>query len=123
MPPIRVTSSTSLTARAATALLKNRLLALDANDGFIHCTAILKPIGVSIDDADADALIGCDTPASGIQELTASKAIALNASVYVTAAGKVTDTQAGSAIAYGIAIQAAGADGDIIPVLPAPQYV
>jgi hypothetical protein len=52
----------------------------------------------------------------GSVEMTASKIIAVGATIYGAAAGKVSDAAVGSAI--GIALEAAGANGDIIEVLP-----
>lgn len=53
----------------------------------------------------------------GTTKMVASKAIAAGVKVYSTAGGKVTDTFASTGFCEGIAMEAAGADGDIIEVL------
>jgi len=53
----------------------------------------------------------------GSAKMVASKAIAIGVKVYSTAAGKVTDTFASTGFIEGIALEAAGADGDVIEVL------
>jgi hypothetical protein len=50
-----------------------------------------------------------------VQEAVAAEAFAVGATLYGGAAGKVQDTSAGSAI--GVAVEAAGADGDIVRVI------
>lgn len=54
--------------------------------------------------------------ASGSMEMTASGPVALGASIYGAASGKVDDTVSGSAI--GTALEAATADGDVVEILP-----
>jgi Uncharacterized conserved protein (DUF2190) len=53
----------------------------------------------------------------GISKVRAAKAIAAGAPVYSTAAGLATDASAGGALQQGIAILAAGAADDLLPVL------
>jgi hypothetical protein len=53
----------------------------------------------------------------GSTKMVASKAIAAGVKVYSTAAGKVTDTFASTGFIEGIALEAAGQDGDVIEVL------
>jgi hypothetical protein len=57
----------------------------------------------------------------GTAKMVASKSIAAGVKVYSTAAGKVTDTFASTGFIEGIALEAAGADGDIIEVLRVPS--
>lgn len=52
----------------------------------------------------------------GTQEMTAADSFAVGATLYGAAAGKVTDSAAGSAI--GIAMEAAANDGDVVEVVP-----
>lgn len=53
----------------------------------------------------------------GTVPMIASKAIAIDTSVYTAASGKITDSSAGGAVLLGTSLEAAGADGDIIEVL------
>lgn len=55
--------------------------------------------------------------AEGTQVMIAAAAIAVGATVYTAAAGKVSSTQ-GSGVLRGVAMTAAAADGDEIEVLP-----
>lgn len=55
--------------------------------------------------------------AGGTRKMTAAAAITLGADVYTAAAGKVS-VSAQTAYLVGTALEAAGADGDIIEVLP-----
>ena len=53
----------------------------------------------------------------GTYKMVAAAAIAKDANVYTAASGKCTTT-ASTAFPLGIAIEAAGADGDVIEVMP-----
>ena len=55
--------------------------------------------------------------ANGTVTVVAAGAIAENAVVYGAAAGKVNDVQATDSFQFGIALEAATADGDVIEVL------
>jgi hypothetical protein len=52
----------------------------------------------------------------------AAEAFAIYSTLYTAANGKVADTAASTSIPYGIALQAAAADGDIVEVLPFGGY-
>lgn len=54
----------------------------------------------------------------GIHEATAAGAFAVGAALYGAAAGKVDDVLAGAIIGY--AVEAAGADGDIVRIVDHP---
>ena len=54
----------------------------------------------------------------GTQKAIASKAIAAGVRVYTAASGKVSDTQGTGAYLRGIALTAAGADGDVVEIIP-----
>jgi len=54
----------------------------------------------------------------GTHKAIAASALTLGAKVHTAASGKVNDTQATGAFLRGIALQAAGADGDIIEIIP-----
>jgi len=78
------------------------------------------PIGVALEPAAANGhvavkLLNCD----GTVKMIAAGAISANAKVYCKNDGKCDDdTTSSSEIAVGYALEAAGADGDIIEVLP-----
>src|SRR3972149_228633 len=52
---------------------------------------------------------------SFVKEAVAAEAFAVGATLYGAAAGKVKDTSAGSAI--GVAVEAAGGDGEIVRII------
>lgn len=103
--------------------------------GTIEAYRVVRMNSTTVDSviastAIADPSIGCSTAVAatgdnvaiqfgGIAMLTASAAIAANAEVMVTAsgAGKISTAAGATARAIGIALQAALADGDVIPVL------
>ncbi len=77
------------------------------------------PIGVALEPAAANGhvavkLLNCD----GTVKMIAAGAISANAKVYCKNDGKCDDTTSSFEIAVGYALEAAGADGDIIEVLP-----
>lgn len=93
-----------------------------ASQSAILCTAALIPLGPTPDEgAIADkvsvALLGA---VPGTVTVIASKAIAENANVYATAAGKVTDAVVAGAYYVGRTApgSAAAADGDAISIIP-----
>ena len=55
--------------------------------------------------------------ASGTHKMIAVEALAIGATVYTEASGKVQDTAAATSFIVGTALEAATADGDIIEVL------
>lgn len=54
----------------------------------------------------------------GTHKAVAAGAIAAGAKVYGAAAGKVNDVQATGSFLRGVALEAAGADNDVIEILP-----
>ena len=56
--------------------------------------------------------------APGTQYMVASKSFNAGVKVYGAAAGKISDVQGTGAFLRGVAMEAAGADGDIIEVMP-----
>lgn len=54
----------------------------------------------------------------GTHKAIAASALTLGAKVYGAASGKINDTQATGSFLRGVAMQAAGADGDIIEIQP-----
>lgn len=87
-----------------------------ANTGTAGSAITDSPIGASLNSAVTGELVGLQ--AFGDAKLTASAAIAVGAQVMVTAAGagKVSTAAGATAKSIGIALEAAGADGDIIAV-------
>jgi len=59
----------------------------------------------------------CTVGYQGVSKVRAAKAIAAGAAVYSTAAGLATDASGGGATKIGIALLAAGAADDLVPVL------
>lgn len=101
-----------------------RAVKLHSVEGQVVASAAIADvsIGASMDAASSGDLVTVQT--FGKVKLTASAAIALGAQVMVTAAGagKVSTAAGATAVSIGIALQAAGDDGDIIEVqLVAPR--
>ena len=73
-------------------------------------------LGISVDSATANGLVTIQQ--TGVAKVTASAAITLGDQVMVTASGsgKVSTASGATAKSIGIALMAAGADGDIISV-------
>ncbi len=71
-----------------------------------------------MDDVDAGDLQGLRLFTAGTLVLVASAAIARLAPVYAAANGKISSTLVDGGFLIGIALEAAGADGDEIEVLP-----
>ena len=115
MPPV---NNPALSKVAGTAITKFRLATLTAGDVADLCSATDFPVGQTMDDVDLGELQGIRLPTAGTLELTASKAIAIHAPVYTDASGKITDTAVTGSHLVGLSLAAAGADGDIIDVLP-----
>lgn len=94
-----------------------------ANDEVLVCGASDMPIGVLTDEAYADrdpvniTLLGS---ADRTLLMVASEEIAVGAYVFTAANGKVQDLPAGAGTYYcvGIAVTAAGGDGDLLEVDP-----
>jgi hypothetical protein len=100
-------------------IVKNRVVVLDSTEGQVVAGSAIAGVGLgcSLNAAVAGEQVKVQT--MGIAKLTASAAITLGAEVMVTAsgAGKVSTASGATARAIGVALQAAGADGDIISVL------
>jgi hypothetical protein len=110
---------------ADAALTTRYLLVKSGSDAahFAACGASDKPLGVCLDEpeaAESEAAIFFLGAGKGTVLMVASEAIAAGADVYAAASGKVQD-EPGSAGTYymvGRAVTAAGADGDILEVVP-----
>lgn len=93
---------------------------LDA-DGKVTIAGLAdKDIGVAMREAFAagDEIAVKLRNAQGTLPCLASEAIAVGATVYTEASGKVQDTAQATAFIFGTAVTAATADGDEIEVLP-----
>jgi hypothetical protein len=112
------THANGILTLAAEVTITTRYLAVQkgtAADGIIVNVAATRPWGVCLDEPAsgkkaAVALYGCHP---GTLKVRASKAIAVGAKVFTTAAGKHTDTHATGAFFCGRAVTAAAADGDL----------
>ncbi len=110
------TSPQSIVSGAA--IGQYRLVKISAANTGIVTTAITdSPIGVSmISAAGAHEVVPLQT--MGIAKIVASDAVSIGAQVMPTAsgAGKCVTTAGATAKSIGIALSAAGADGDVIEV-------
>jgi len=108
------------TFAAAAALGANVLVKFSAANTVALCGATESPIGVTRNAVfTAGDLVGVDLlNAEGTIKMKAGGAITAGAKVYAIANGKIDDTDPGSCIKVGVALQAATADNDIIEVLP-----
>lgn len=73
---------------------------------------------VTADCVDGDSVAVVLRGAQGTVTAIAAEAIAVGATVYTAASGKVADTAASTSYPRGIALEAAAADGDYIEILP-----
>ena len=79
-----------------------------------------QDIGVAMVDGVSGDVISVALPSKqGTHLAIAASALTKGALVHTAASGKVNDTKATGAFLRGIAMEAAGADGDIIEILPA----
>ena len=78
-----------------------------------------QDIGVAmVDGVSGDVIAVAYVSKQGTHKAIAASAITRGAKVHTAASGKVNDTQATGSFLRGIAMEAAGADGDVIEVLP-----
>lgn len=99
---------------AGATVAANRLVALSSGN-VIHATANVQPIGVSLNGGASGAPIAVKLLNPTV-EVTASTSISAGAYVTPTTDGKAV-TAGNTQEAVGIALEAAGADGDIIEVM------
>ena len=91
-----------------------------ANTGLVGVAGLaVKDIGTAITAAFAagDLVTVKLRTAAGTHKMIAQEALAIGATVYTEASGKVQDTAQATSFQVGTALEAAGADGDIIEVL------
>lgn len=108
----------SISAPAGTAVAPHRLATINADGEADYGSTTDTPIGVTTEECDAGALQGLRLFSAGVTPMTAAGAIARLAPVYAAASGKVSATAVDGGRLIGIALEAAGADGDLIQVLP-----
>ncbi|VXB75410.1 DUF2190 family protein [Pseudoclavibacter sp. 8L] len=107
----------AVTFTASAAVTGGRLVAVTGNRTVGPAGAdSAAVVGVAGFDAPVGEQVTVYTRAHGVQQLTASAAIAAGAKVISAAAGKVATIGAG-ANPIGLALEAASADNDVIDVL------
>jgi hypothetical protein len=101
------------------AIAENLRVKLDS-DGRVTIAGLAdKDIGTAITPAFAagDNVTVKLRTAAGTHKMVAIEALSVGATLYTEAAGKVQDTAAATSFQVGTALEAAGADGDVIEVL------
>lgn len=111
-----------ISRKAGGAITANRVVKLDSTEGqVVHTTAITEAVfGASLNTVASGAAVSIETGRT-IVKLTASAAISLGDRVMPGASGKIATAAGATAIDCGIALQAAGGDGEIISVLLNPM--
>lgn len=103
----------------------NRLVKLDSTAGQVVVTSAITDvaIGTALNSASSGELVAVQP--FGRAKAVASDAISLGAQLMPTASGsgKVVTAAGATALSCGIALQAAGADGDVIEILLAVPNV
>ena len=96
-----------------------RACKLDSTEGQVIATTAIADVtvGIALVSASSGGLVHLQT--AGKAKCVASASISLGDQVMVTAsgAGKVSTASGATAKSIGVALQAAGADGDVIEVL------
>jgi len=101
---------------AAAAIGKHLRVKLDANGRVLVAAGTDAGVGYTTRSAAAiDEMIAIRSPKAPSQIVTAAEAIAVGSKVYGDAAGKVGETATN--VYLGVALTAAGADGDIMTSL------
>lgn len=106
-------------------IIANRMVKLDSTAGqVVACSAITDlAIGVALAGVSSGETVAVQT--FGVAKVVASDAISLGAQLMPTAsgAGKVVTAAGATAKSCGVALEASGADGDIITALLAVPNV
>lgn len=104
--------------RANGAITANRIVKLDAVEGDVAATGAITEtaFGVSQNTAADNAMVSVEVGNGAIVKLTAGAAIAIGARLMPqgVAGGKVITAAGATAVDCGVAMTAAGADGEII---------
>jgi hypothetical protein len=100
------------------------LLVTNNSGNLLACTATGQPLGVNASRIYATSEVGtvCPLVPGVIYKLTAASAVTQYADVWQAAAGKVNDADSGEG-RFGIAMEAASADGSVINVMYWPESV
>lgn len=114
---------------AEAAIKARRLVQLGASEGAARqadatsdTTILERPIGISA-ELDVPAGGTVDVHLAGIADCAAGAAVARGSAVKADAQGRAIATDRAGEFVGGIALAAATAAGDIIPVLIAPQRI
>ena len=114
---------------AGGAIGARRIIQIGTADGHVvqadassDTTIAERPIGVS-DELGAKSGARVDVHLAGIADVVAGGAVARGSSVKADATGRAVATATASDFVVGVALTAATAAGDIIPVLLAPQRI
>lgn len=105
---------------AAEAIPIHSLVTLE-NTGTVSVNGLAeRPIGVAESQANAagDMIAVRLFNAGGTMKVIAVEALAIGATLYTEAAGKVQDTAQATSHPIGVAMRAATADGDVIEMIP-----
>lgn len=100
-------------------IVANRAVVLDSTAGQVVAASAIAGLTIGIATTGASSGEVVTVQLFGKAKVAASAAISLGAEVMTTAsgAGKVSTAAGPTAMSIGLALQAAGADGDIIEVL------
>jgi len=111
--------SNTRTFEADAAIAQFARVVLEADGKIVTAGLAEKEVGIATREAFAagDKIAVKLRSAAGTHKMIAVEALAVGATVYTEAAGKVQDTAQATAFQVGTALQAATADGDIIEVL------
>lgn len=103
---------------AGGSITANRLVKADTTQGQVVVTTAITdaPLGVALETASSGGLVPVQM--YGKAKLTAAAAISVGAQVMADSGGggKIATASGATAVSCGIALEAAGADGDIIEV-------
>lgn len=108
-----------LSLKANATVNANRFVKLDATAGFVIQAAAGTDIAVGVSLIGVVANESVPLQSVGKAKLTAGAAIALNAQVTSDATGRAVTVATGNT-SFGLAMQAAGAAGDVIEVFLTP---
>lgn len=105
--------------KAGGSIGQNRLVKLDSTAGQVVVTSAITDAAVGVATVSASSGDLVSVQCVGVAKLVASGAVSLGDEVMPTASGsgKVVTSSGATARSIGVALEAAGADGDVIAVL------